>query len=106
MNRTHEARTRGRQWLPSDAGVLFLQPQIVSMWMKNTLIPPDMLFIDARGRIVCLLEKTKPESLDIRSHDRPVGAVPEINGAEAHKRGLRVGDRVAQWPARQDRVTR
>jgi uncharacterized membrane protein (UPF0127 family) len=82
--------------LPSDAGMLFPQkePQLVSMWMKNTLIPLDMLFIDARGRIACLLEKAKPESLDILSCDKPVKAVLEINGGEAQKRGIRVGDRV------------
>jgi uncharacterized membrane protein (UPF0127 family) len=82
--------------LPSDAGMLFPQrePRLMSMWMKNTLIPLDMLFIDARGRIVCLLEKTKPESRDILSCDKRVKAVLEINGGEAQKRGIRVGDRV------------
>jgi uncharacterized membrane protein (UPF0127 family) len=82
--------------LPSDAGMLFPQqePLLVSMWMKNTLISLDMLFIDARGQIVCLLEKAKPESLDILSCDKPVKAVLEINGGEAQKRGIRVGDRV------------
>jgi len=88
--------------LPSDAGMLFPQrsPQPMSMWMKNTLIPLDMLFIDVRGRIVCLLENAKPQSLDILSCDKPVKAVLEINGGEAHKRGIRVGDRVTQglWP--------
>jgi uncharacterized membrane protein (UPF0127 family) len=86
--------------LPSDAGMLFPQrePQLMSMWMKNTLIPLDMLFIDARGRIVCLLEKAKPQSLDILSCDKPVKAVLEINGGEAHKRGIKVGDRVTPWP--------
>ena len=84
--------------LPSDAGMLFPQrePQLMSMWMKNTLIPLDMLFIDTRGRIVCLLEKAKPESLDILSCDKPVKAVLEINGGEAQKRGIRVGDRVTR----------
>ena len=82
--------------LARDAGMLFPQrePQVMSMWMKNTLIPLDMLFIDARGRIVCLLEQTKPQSLDILSCDKPAKAVLEINGGEAHKRGIRVGDRV------------
>ena len=94
--------------LPSDAGMLFPQrePQLMSMWMKNTLIPLDMLFIDGRGRIVCLLEKAKPESLDILSCDKPVKAVLEINGGEARKRGIRVGDRVTHWPPRQDIVKR
>jgi uncharacterized membrane protein (UPF0127 family) len=82
--------------LPADEGMLFPHrtAQIMSMWMKNTLIPLDMLFIDAHGRIVCLLENTKPESLAILSCDKPVMAVLEIGGSEARKRGIRVGDRV------------
>jgi uncharacterized membrane protein (UPF0127 family) len=94
--------------LPSDAGMLFPQkePQLMSMWMKNTLIPLDMLFIDARGRISCLVEKAKPQSLDILSCNKPVKAVLEINGGEAQKRGIRVGDRVTHWPPRQESVTR
>lgn len=82
--------------LPSDEGMLFPEqpPQIMAMWMKNTLIPLDMLFIDRRGRIVCLLENTKPQSLDILSCEKPVQAVLEIAGGEAQRRGIRVGDRV------------
>jgi uncharacterized protein len=90
--------------LPADEGMLFPHqtPQIMSMWMKNTLIPLDMLFIDARGRIACLLENTKPQSLDVLSCDKPVTAVLEIGGGEAGKRGIRVGDRVVHelWPAK------
>jgi len=80
--------------LPSDEGMLFPQdqPRIMSMWMKNTLIPLDMLFIDTRGRIVCLLANARPESLDILSCDKPVKAVLEIGGGEAQRRGIKVGD--------------
>ncbi len=48
--------------LAADEGMLFPQaePRIMSMWMKNTYIPLDMLFIDSRGRIVCLLAMTTP----------------------------------------------
>ena len=82
--------------LPRDEGMLFPQqkPQIVSMWMKNTLIPLDMLFIDSRGRIVCLLASTKPQSLDILTCAKPVKAVLEIAGGEAAHRGIHLGDRV------------
>ena len=82
--------------LPSDEGMLFPeeQPQVMSMWMKNTLIPLDMLFIDTHGRIVCLLENAKPESLEILSCDKPVKAVLEIAGGEAQRRGIHVGDQV------------
>jgi uncharacterized protein len=82
--------------LPSDEGMLFPQarPRIVSMWMKNTLIPLDMLFIDERGKIVCLLENTRPESLEILSCEKPVKAVLEIGGGESARRGIRVGNTV------------
>ena len=81
--------------LPADEGMLFpqQQPQIMSMWMKNTYIPLDMLFIDSRGRIVCLLANTKPQSLNILTCAKPVKAVLEIGGGEAAERGIRVGDR-------------
>ena len=82
--------------LPSDEGMLFPEdpPRIMSMWMKNTLIPLDMLFIDAHGRIACLLENTKPQSLEVLSCDQPVKAVLEIAGGEARRRGIKVGDAV------------
>ena len=82
--------------LPSDEGMLFPEdhPQVMSMWMKNTYIPLDMLFIDTHGRIVCLLENAKPESLDILSCNQPAKAVLEIAGGEAQRRGIKVGDSV------------
>ena len=82
--------------LPSDEGMLFpeVHPQVMSMWMKNTYIPLDMLFIDTHGRIVCLLENAKPESLDILSCNQPAKAVLEIAGGEAQRRGIKVGDSV------------
>ena len=83
-------------YLPSDEGMLFpeAKPQIMSMWMKNTLIPLDMLFIDTRGRIVCLLANARPQSLELLSCDKPVKAVLEIGGGEAQRRGIKVGDKV------------
>lgn len=82
--------------MPSDEGMLFPedQPQVMSMWMKNTYIPLDMLFIDTRGHVVCLIENAKPESLEILSCDKPAKAVLEINGGEARRRGIKVGDAV------------
>lgn len=84
--------------LPEDTGMLFPQrvPRIMSMWMKNTLIPLDMLFIDGAGAIVCLREKAVPESLDIINCDKPVMDVLEIAGGEAARRHIRVGDTVVR----------
>jgi uncharacterized membrane protein (UPF0127 family) len=82
--------------LPSDEGMLFPQPQpqVMSMWMKNTLIALDMLFIDSRGNIACVRADARPLALDIISCEKPVKAVLEIGGGQAAARGIKVGDRV------------
>jgi uncharacterized membrane protein (UPF0127 family) len=82
--------------LPYDEGMLFPedQPQVMSMWMKNTYIPLDMLFIDVHGRIVCLIASATPESEQILTCDQPAKAVLEIGGGEAARRGIKVGDQV------------
>lgn len=82
--------------LPYDQGMLFPEdePQVMSMWMKNTYIPLDMLFIDTHGRIVCVVANAKPESEQILTCDKPAKAVLEIGGGEAARRGIKVGDEV------------
>ena len=82
--------------LPADQGMLFPQdtPRIANFWMKNTLIPLDLLFVTARGRIACLRERAKPLVLDLISCETPVRAVLEIGGGEAARRGIHVGDAV------------
>lgn len=82
--------------LPLDQGMLFPMgaPQVVRMWMHNTLIPLDMLFIAADGRIVYIRAMATPLSDAIISTDRPVTAVLELFGGEAAHRHIRVGNRV------------
>jgi uncharacterized membrane protein (UPF0127 family) len=82
--------------LPPDRGMLFVhdRPVIATMWMKNTYIPLDMLFINEGGKIVRLLTNTKPFSLDMLSSRQPVRAVLELKGGESERQGLRVGDLV------------
>lgn len=82
--------------LPDLRGMLFVHatPQGISMWMKNTYIPLDMVFIDAHGRIQQIVEQTKPHSLDIIRAKDPALAVLEIAGGEAKKLGLHPGQRV------------
>ncbi len=82
--------------LPRDRGMLFVEerPRIATMWMKNTYIPLDMLFIDARGKVVRIIPMTKPFSLDILSSLTPIKAVLELRGGEAAGRNIRVGDLV------------
>ena len=82
--------------LPAEEGMLFVEKQsrVWGMWMKNTYIPLDMLFIDARGRVAAIFERTVPQSLQTLSHPKPVKAVLELRGGETARRGIRVGDRV------------
>jgi uncharacterized membrane protein (UPF0127 family) len=80
--------------LPADQGMLFVEraPRVASMWMKNTYIELDMLFIRADGRIAAIFKHTKPFSLDTITAGEPVMAVLEIKGGEAERRGIKVGD--------------
>ena len=79
--------------LEISTGMLFIfdRPQIVQMWMKNTLIPLDMVFIDADGRIDSIAANTTPMSLKIISARNPVLAVLEIAGGSAAKLGIKTG---------------
>ena len=95
---TPELRVRGlmfRQRLPEDRGMLFdfVNPRPVSMWMKNTYISLDMLFIREDGTIAYIAENTVPKSLDMIGISEPVLAVLELAGGTARKHGIRAGDR-------------
>lgn len=87
--------------LPSDRAMLFVQsePRQMNMWMKNTYIPLDMVFIDGNGRIAKIAAMTQPHSLATISSEVKVSAVLEIRGGEAAKLGLRKGDLVTWKPA-------
>ena len=82
--------------LPSLRGMLFVHesPEPMSMWMKNTYIPLDMVFIDGHGRIQQIVEQTTPHSLSIITSDEPALAVLEIAGGEAKRLELHPGQRV------------
>lgn len=96
---TDATRARGlmfRQRLPEDRGMLFDfgQPRPAAMWMKNTYIPLDMLFIRSDGTIAYIAANTVPHSLDIVGISEPVLAVLELAGGVASKHGIRAGDTV------------
>ncbi len=96
---TPELRERGlmfRHLLPEDKAMLFNfeQPRPVAMWMKNTNISLDMLFIRADGTIAAIAENTVPQSLDIVSVQEPVLGVLEIAAGTVKKLGLRQNDKV------------
>lgn len=97
--RTDEERARGlmnRAYLPADRGMLFdfKAPQPAMMWMKNTLIPLDMLFIRSNGTIANIAENTEPHSLRTIPSAEPVLGVLEINGGASAKLGIAPGDKV------------
>jgi uncharacterized protein len=82
--------------LAPQRGMLFVheRPQAVSMWMKNTYIPLDMVFIDAHGRIQQIVAQTTPHSLETISSNDPALAVLEIGGGEAKRLGIKPGQHV------------
>ena len=88
-----------RQSLGPDRGMIFpfAEPQVASFWMKNTLIPLDMIFVRADGTIANIAANTVPLSLDAVSASEPVTAVLEIAGGRAAELGIKAGDRV-DWP--------
>jgi uncharacterized protein len=97
---TDEERARGlmfRRELPEGKGMLFdfKRDQDVSMWMENTYVSLDMIFIRADGRIARIAEKTEPMSRRIISSGGPVRAVLEVVAGTARKLGLAAGDKVA-----------
>lgn len=69
-------------------------PRESSMWMRNTLIPLDMIFIAADGRIHRIHERAVPQSLATIDSRGPVRATLEVQGGTAERLNLRVGDRV------------
>ena len=85
-----------RQSMAADAGMLFIYPdeQEVAFWMKNTLIPLDMLFIGADGRIRRIEERTIPLTETPISSVYPVKAVLEVNGGTVERLGIHQGDMV------------
>ncbi len=85
-----------RRELPEGRGMLFdfKEDRPVGMWMKNTYISLDMLFIRSDGTIVKIAEKTKPHSLKNIMSGPPVRGVLEVIGGTARKFGIRPGDKV------------
>ncbi|MGT2436426.1 DUF192 domain-containing protein [Bradyrhizobium betae] len=85
-----------RKELADGKGMLFdFNPeQEVSMWMKNTYVSLDMIFIRADGRILRIAENTEPMSTRIISSQGPARAVLEVVAGTAQKYGIRPGDRV------------
>ena len=85
-----------RTQMAADAGMLFLykQNRVVSMWMANTFLPLDILFIEANGQISRIAANTIPQSREPISSRKRVLAVLELNAGAASRLGIAVGDKV------------
>ena len=82
--------------LPEDCGMLFPfeKSQVIAMWMRNTRIPLDMIFIGEDDKIVNIAANTTPYSLDIISSEKESKKVLEVNGGLAKKLKIKVGNKV------------
>ena len=87
-----------RKSVPPDGGMLFVwpTPQPSPMWMENTLVPLDMVFINPDGTIRSIAENTVPQSLATIDSHGPVLATLELAGGTTARLGIRVGDKVLQ----------
>jgi uncharacterized protein len=85
-----------RKSVPADGGMLFVFPEVQPepFWMKNTLVPLDMVFINADGTIRAIAENTVPFSLAPVDSGGPVKAVLELQGGLTAKEDIAVGDQV------------
>lgn len=85
-----------REDLPEGQGMLFDfgVERLVTMWMRNTPLSLDMVFVNRAGKVVRVAEGTKPYSTDIVSSGEPVLYVLELNAGEANAAGIRPGDMV------------
>lgn len=99
ITESNEEKMRGlmfRTSLPDDQGMIFYydQPQDVTMWMRNTYIPLDMVFIKPDGTIHRIEVRTEPLSERIISSQGDVAACLELAGGASERLGLKPGDKV------------
>jgi len=101
MAMTSQQQTVGlmfRPTVPADGGMLFdwVTPHSSQMWMRNTISPLDMVFINADGTIRSIVENTVPESLAVIDSRGPVRATLELAAGTTAKLNILVGDKVEQ----------
>ncbi|QQX92166.1 DUF192 domain-containing protein [Gluconobacter sphaericus] len=92
--RQQEVGEMFRKHLPENEGMLFMwaTPQVSDMWMRNTLVPLDIVFIDSTNHIHAIAENAVPLSEAILRSDGVVANTLELAGGVTAKLGIRVGD--------------
>jgi uncharacterized membrane protein (UPF0127 family) len=96
---TSPLRTRGLMWrssVPDGTGMLFIFPSEVvqSFWMRNTLIPLDLLFVDRSFKVVGVVQWAEPQTMTSRTVGKPSLYVLEVPGGWSAKNGVKTGARV------------
>ena len=97
--KTPDQQARGMMWRDSmddDDGMIFEydEPRILTIWMKNTAIPLDILFVRSNGKILKIEHMAQPYTLRSASSEAPVAAVVELKGGRALELGIKPGDTV------------
>ncbi len=85
-----------RRSMPPDHGMLFIYDpaRMIGMWMKNTILSLDMLFVKRDGTIARIFERTEPFSERVLSSDQPVYGVLELNAGSVERWGIKPGDQL------------
>ena len=83
-----------RKTMPKNQGMLFVfpYPSIVQMWMKNTYIPLDMIFMNSQNQVICLHKNALPLDESIISCPYPAQKVLELNAGEIQDKQIQLGD--------------
>ena len=83
-----------RKFMAQNEGMLFVFPQssMIKMWMKNTLIPLDMIFFNAQNQIICLHSNARPLDESVISCPYPAQKVLELNAGQINEKKLQLGD--------------
>ena len=95
--KTLDQQARGmmfRETMGEDTGMIFEfeEPKLATIWMKNTSIPLDILFVRSNGKILKIEHSHKPYTLRSASSEAIVAGVVELKGGESKRRGIRPGD--------------
>ncbi len=97
--KTLDQQARGmmfREQMAPDTGMIFefAEPKVATIWMKNTAIPLDILFVRSNGKILKIEHSHQPYSLRSASSEAVVAAVVELRGGQSKELGIRPGDLV------------